>query len=535
MIINWEKKMSKSNIVFNIVADQGYIRSDGKRDFSAENDILFSAISNTYVPLLNLFEVLRQDRIDFKIGVVLSPIVCALLNDPQVQTEYVEWLDRRINLGNSEISKFKKDDPLYKNAADCLNAAQKAKTDFVEVYQQKLLKKFKEYQELGFIELISTSATSAFLPHLSGMQEAINAQIEIGLMSQKQHFGSAGEGFYLPYNGYSEGLEYSLRPYGVNYTILDANAILFSDKVPSTGIFAPVRTLNSLVVFGSDSDVPACIIGDDGYAQHEVYKNVHRDIGFEYSIKELEPFAKNIERRVPTGYKYWNNSSDSQNFYDVEKALQQAKIHAQNFVQKKTALLDKAKKYMEQDDPVLVCNIPAELLGNKWAEGINWFEEVLRLLNDNQTVQTNVCGNLIQNQFSLPKISPYPCASNGTGYGEDFIDSKNDWMIRYIQKATARMIDLAERFPTDSGLKQRLLNLGAKEVLLCQSSAWPKMIKDGVYPQFAEEEFKKTVLAFSQVFDSLGCSTVSTEWLTTIEKEHSIFQWLNYRVFSPKK
>ena len=108
-------------------------------------------------------------------------------------------------------------------------------------------------------------------------------------------------------------------------------------------------------------------------------------------------------------------------------------------------------------------------------------------------------------------------------------------MIRYIQKATARMIDLAERFPTDSGLKQRLLNLGAKEVLLCQSSAWPKMIKDGVYPQFAEEEFKKTVLAFSQVFDSLGCSTVSTEWLTTIEKEHSIFQWLNYRVFSPKK
>ncbi|MBQ7882343.1 MAG: DUF1957 domain-containing protein [Treponema sp.] len=141
---------------------------------------------------------------------------------------------------------------------------------------------------------------------------------------------------------------------------------------------------------------------------------------------------------------------------------------------------------------------------------------------------------MIVNQFKLPKITPYVSANSGTGYGEDLLDSSNSWMIRYTRKMGERMVDLAERFPSDTGLKARLLNLGAKELMLAQSAEWPKMIHDGNFPEYVEDYFKSCVLAFTAVFDSLGSNTVSTEWLTSLEKKHCLFPWMNYRIFSKK-
>ena len=77
--------------------------------------------------------------------------------------------------------------------------------------------------------------------------------------------------------------------------------------------------------------------------------------------------------------------------------------------------------------------------------------------------------------------------------------------------------------------------MGTKEVLLAQSSTWAKMLQEGVMPEYAAQEFKKNILSFSMVFDALASNTVSTEWLTKMEKEDGIFSWINYRIFSRKK
>ena len=97
------------------------------------------------------------------------------------------------------------------------------------------------------------------------------------------------------------------------------------------------------------------------------------------------------------------------------------------------------------------------------------------------------------------------------------------------------MVDLADRFPNDTGLKTRLLNLGAKELLLAQSSNLADMIDKDELPEFAERRFRESITAFTTVFDSLGSNTVSTEWLTKIEMKDSVFLWMNYRIFSRKK
>ena len=142
---------------------------------------------------------------------------------------------------------------------------------------------------------------------------------------------------------------------------------------------------------------------------------------------------------------------------------------------------------------------------------------------------------LISKPFALEKSTP--CFSAGTceGYGENLLSSKNCWMMRYVRKATERMIDLAERFPSDTGLKTRLLNIGSVELVLAQSSALAKMIEEDDCADYAERRFRLSINAFTSVFDSLGSNTVSTEWLTTLESLDNIFPWINYKVFSTKK
>ena len=97
------------------------------------------------------------------------------------------------------------------------------------------------------------------------------------------------------------------------------------------------------------------------------------------------------------------------------------------------------------------------------------------------------------------------------------------------------MIDLADRFPSESSLKARLLSLGAKEVLLAQSGEWPMMIHESKIPDYTDMLFRNKISSFTKVFDSLASNTVKTDWLTSEEKNTKIFPWMNYRIFCRKK
>ncbi len=529
--------MSEKKLVLIIEANHNYIHNPKKDENSLlQNSCFFSALTQTYIPLLNMFCKLENEKIAFKVGLAISPVLCDLLANTDLQEKYITHLDNLIELGKLELTRCKSLD-CEQIAKDCLESIKKTKNDFVEVYQRNILAKIKYFERLGFLELIPTAATFAYLPHYSDFPESINAQIETGLYSHKHFFGESGDGFWLPYKCWSKNLEWALRSYGVNYTVVDPRSILFSKESSEKGIFAPVRTRTSLVLFGSDPDTPKDIMGEDGYCSNEVYRSQQLDIGFDLQQEKLASIFGEYEYRFPTGYKYWSNESEDVDLvpYDKEAAKKQVIKDAISFYEAKAAKLKKAQELLEGESPVLVCTIPAEVLGQTWYEGVDWLENVFRCTDSKKGFSFDLCKNLIENQFTLPKITPYPCSSNGLGYGEDFLDNTNSWMIHYIRKATQRMIDLTERFPSETSLKERLLNMAAKQLLLAQSSDWPKMIFERKMPEYATKLFKDEILSFSKVFDSLASNTVSTEWLTECERKNKIFPWLNYRIFSRKK
>lgn len=528
--------MKKKSLVLHIFLHQGYFRDihDSEAD---KNQLLFYAISQVYLPLLNMFANLESDGINFKIGLTITPSLCTLLSDPVVQMNYIEWLDKLILLGEAEIKKHEKNPKIQELAKEYLRTCKRNKRDFVETFNQDILSKFAYYAHKGNIELFATAATNCFLPHYIDLKEAIHAQVEAGLIAHKSFFNIAPEGFWLPNLGYTPGLEQILRSYGLNYSIIETHGLLFSSPESKNGIFSPVRSENSFAFFARNPFAENLIMGSEGYMHNELYRNEDNDIGFDSDIEELTAILGKSKERVSTGYKYFAKHSDSNEskIYDIEAAKKEIEKDAKNFLNEKIKLLEEAAKISSCEEVSLISAFDGSLFGEKWFEGIDWLESFFRQASKQDELSIENCSDLAKNQFTLEVVQAYHSAASGFGYGEDLVDNSNEWMVRYVHKSTERMIDLAQRFTDDSGLKARALNLAAKEVLLAQSSDWPSMLHQKYYPDLAKEAFSQNVSSFATVFESLGSNNTSTEWLTNTEKAHQIFPWINYRIFSKKQ
>ncbi len=540
--------MPSKKIIFLLNLHHPYIKqpdSEGKVS-SPECSLLFEDISSIYVPLLQKLEQMKSDGVKFKIAMVFSAPLCTLLTDKEVCAQYEQYLDSLIELGKKEVKRTKKDIELNRNARENLERVTEIKRLFFEVYSGNIIKHFAKLAKEGYIELLATAASYAFLPHYADLTEILNAQIEAGLCTVRAFFGIRPEGFFLPEMGYVPGIENVLKSYGVAYTLLPSQSFLFSSTTPSNGIFTPARTMNSLSIFAAEQ------IKTD-YAMRSVYKNQGKDISWELKNHDLLPFIEEGEPRRKSSFCYWNNISRDDNFddegaieYNSEESAAQVKEDAADFFETKKALLEKAAQVLPDTDVSYTCVFDIADMAHEWAEAVDFITETIRLAsstenNENEeqeaseSIQIATFTECLLSKKPLQKINPYPAAFSGAGYGENYISSRNEWMIRYLRKAAERIVELADRFPNDTGLKARLLNLGSREFFIASDSSWAKMIGENNYSDYAEKIFKECIVAFSMVFDSLGSNTVSTEWLCNLEKKHAIFPWMNYRIFSPKK
>ena len=66
-----------------------------------EEDWLFEAITETYLPLLDTFEGLDRDGVDFRVTMSLTPPLISMLTDELLQERYEQYLDSRIELAGA--------------------------------------------------------------------------------------------------------------------------------------------------------------------------------------------------------------------------------------------------------------------------------------------------------------------------------------------------------------------------------------------------------------------------------------------------
>ena len=68
-----------------------------------EEEWLFEAVTETYLPLLEVLEGWRRDGMDTRLTLCLSPTLCAMLRDPLLQDRYVRHLNGLIELAEKEV------------------------------------------------------------------------------------------------------------------------------------------------------------------------------------------------------------------------------------------------------------------------------------------------------------------------------------------------------------------------------------------------------------------------------------------------
>lgn len=519
--------MASKNLIYVLNLHCPYIKI-GDSDVAQceeETSLLFQAFSNMFLPALDLLSFIKSQQLDAKLALVFSASTCEILSDPDIKRKYNKWLDNLIEFGNKEVARVKKNSELKKVAANNLRRAMESKRMYNQVWNCDLLKAFVSFAEDGYAEILATCGTYLFMPHFADMKEILNAQVESGLFAIKQYFGRVSDGFFLPEMGYAPGIEEVVKSYGVSYTLLPSMSFLFSELSPQNGTFMPARCQNGLSI----------VAAEDFMADRELsslYMDASKDLAWELTAKELAPFIKEGKPRSATSWSYKNRNGDD---YNIDSALSQIKSDAKEFVDKNELSLKKAAIILGDDADVAVTEVFDTLcLSSSWPEFFDWLKESV-VLAIGQGLRVTSPSAILEGKFLAQKISPYPAAFSEFAYGENLISNKNSWMIRYLRKASERIVDLVSRFPGDGGLKTRLLNLGARELLLVQDCSLAKMVDQNNFSSCAAEFFKRGIVSFSNIFDALGSNTVSTEWFCNLEKLHPVMPWLNYRIFAKKR
>jgi 1,4-alpha-glucan branching enzyme len=489
-------------------------------DCAGEEKWLFEAISETYLPIFQAFERLESDRVPFRIGLSITPILLQMLGDPLLQKKYLSYVDRLIEFGKQEIERTAGDNALNNLAKGYFEKTIEQRNIFTERYDGNLLNAVNRFKDKGKIEILASPATHAFLPNHISRPQTVRVQMELAIHIFRQFFGDCPQGFWLPELGWTPALEPFLVGANFGYTIVDSHGLMFGDPAPVKGCFYPVKT-PGLKVFGRDFYAAAEI---HGIAANEVY----RDNDYGVSDTGQLPGC-----RLKYCYKYRTREGA---IYDPGAAKEKAAWHAKTFLENILSRLREARKYME-DTPVSLCAHNAGNLGRFWYEGPLFLEALFRTAAVNSDVQFMTPAEYLykQDSGSLQVLIPEFSSCGYNGYAETWLDASNDWIYRHLMRAADRMTELAERFPEDTGLKERALNQAAKEILLAQASDWPRLLYKQISSDYARSQIEDSLRNFTTIYEALGSNYISTEWLTSLERRHDVFTGINYRIFKRKK
>src|SRR5216117_1903797 len=128
-----------------------------------EEEWLFEAITETYIPLLRVMRRLVDDLVRFKLTMSITPTLCAMLQDQLLRERYVRHLDLLIDLTARERKRNRKHPQLRELADFYSKMFREIRAFFVDECRHDLLAAFRELQETGTLEIIGCAATHGLL------------------------------------------------------------------------------------------------------------------------------------------------------------------------------------------------------------------------------------------------------------------------------------------------------------------------------------------------------------------------------------
>jgi 1,4-alpha-glucan branching enzyme len=502
-----------------------------------EEEWLYEAISETYLPVLKMLEGFERDGVRACFAMTLTPPLCEMLADPFLQQRYMRKLERLEELSLREVHRTQ-------NTA-FYNAALMYRDDFrecrriFESWKGNLVQAFRHYQDRGFIEIITCGATHGFFPAMI-TPESIHAQIQVATANYRKHFGRAPKGIWVPECAYAKGVDQAIREAGIDYFFMDTHGIAFGVPRPRYGPYRPVYTPRGAAVFARDPESSRQVWSNiSGYPGDPYYREFYKDIGYDAEYEYIKPYLHRDGVRRNVGLKYHRITGkvnlDEKQPYDPNIARERAATHAGNFLFNREQQVSWLHRVLGVQ-PLVISPYDAELFGHWWFEGPTFLDVLMRkMVYDQHQVELITPSRFLERHPRHQVIEPASCSWGDQGYYEVWLNRSNDWIYRHLHVAEVRMRELATRFDAPETLQERALKQAARELLLAQASDWAFIITAGTMVAYAEKRTKDHLHRFNGLYLQLTENRLEEPWIAQLESLDNIFSEIDYRVYVERK
>ncbi len=477
-----------------------------------EEDWLFEALTETYIPLARMMERLLADGVPFRLTMTMSPPLCEMLVDPLLRDRYRRHVGELLETVRRERGRI---DPKFGRSMDLYERLFGESLDYVG--RNDLIGVYRRLQDSGSLEIVTCGATHGFLPFVLDPRP----QIRTAVANYRKHFGRAPRGIWLPECAYAPGLDAILKESGLQFFYLDGHGLLNGSRVPKFGVHAPIRTPAGAVAFGRDTETSKQVWSSkEGYPGDAAYREFYRDLGWDLGLGR----NLGIKHHAVTGDVPLHQKAP----YDPDAARGKAAEHAWHFKYNREQQARQLKAKLGRP-PVIVAPYDAELFGHWWFEGPQFLEALFRAMAASDVSLTHA-PEVLARDGALQTLEPAASSWGDKGYYEVWLNGTNDWIYRHQRIAEERMAELARR-EAASDLERRALAQAAREVLLLQSSDWAFIMDTGAVAPYAHKRFKEHVVRFTRLWEMIGRGAIDEGFLGDGEWKDSIFQELDYRVF----
>ncbi|KPJ57406.1 MAG: glycoside hydrolase [Planctomycetes bacterium DG_58] len=541
--------MEKGYLALLLHAHLPFIRHPEYEEF-LEEDWLFEAITETYIPLVDVYDGLLEDNVDFRITMSITPPLCEMFVDPLLQSRYLRHLDKLIALANEEVhrtrphsmdrqgvsSSRRGTDSTYHHAA--LMYAERftrARYVFEEKYHRNLVFAFKKFQDLGKLEVITCAATHPFLPFLV-TPEAIRAQIAVAKTNYTKHFGRPPRGIWLAECAYFPGLDRQLKDLGIRYFFVDSHGLVCGNPRPVYDVFAPVYCPSGVAAFARDIESSKQVwSSEEGYPGDYNYREFYRDLGHDGHYDYIRPYLHEDGIRRNLGIKYHKITGEvdlgQKKPYDPRAAWEKAAEHAGNFMFNRQLQVRWLHGQMGKK-PIVISPYDAELFGHWWFEGPDFLNAMLRKTAEGQDdIRLITPSEYLRENQVHQVVTPCYSSWGDKGYAEVWLNGTNDWIYRHLHASERRMVKLANDHPNATGLLRRALNQAARELMLAQSSDWAFIMTTGTTVPYAEKRTRDHLHRFNGIYLQIIENRLEETWIADLEWKDSIFYEMDYRVY----
>ncbi|MBT9582377.1 DUF1957 domain-containing protein [bacterium] len=473
------------------------------------------AVRETYLPLLDLFETLLEEGVDFKLSMDISPPLVAMMKSQRHSADTLEYLERLIQLAKLEVERTVREEPHYHTPARMHLRHLTRGRDLFLRYGGDLAEGFKRFQDLGHLEISTCIGTHPMLPLWTSIPSAIRGHALAAAEYHQQVFGRPSLGVWLPECSYTPGIEPFLEEAGFRYFFTEGLTVLRGDSTAEFGVNAPVYLKGStLSAFPRDPETSTQVwSGDEGYPGDSDYLEFHMRGG---------PFKYN---------RITSRSSDYKQPYNPEWADRKAASHAGHFVYCRNARFEYLRKVMWKK-PMVAAPYDAELFGHHWFEGPRFLYYLFKKLHYDQNVTelSTPSAYLAANPTGQDLyLSTSSWGENGTF--EKWIRGDTAWMYRHVHEAARAYEALVSR-EFSGELPQRALRQAGRQLMLAMSSDLPFVISNGHFIDRMKGQFFGSLRDFWTLHQELGRGSINEERLRRLELETCLFPELDPALFS---